>query len=407
MKTNFSLLFYMKKQKNYQIGAVSPIYLRITIDGTRSEVTTGRSIDPLQWNPRLGRAKGYKESVKSFNFYLDDLQVKIHEAHSQLTKENQKITAQMLRDRFLGKDKDRPTLLEVFKEHNRKMESLVGTEFSKGTMERYRTSLKHTVEFLNWKYKIDDAELAMVNHEFIAEYDYYLRSVRKCANNSAVKYLKNFGKIIRIALSNGHVTTNPLLNYRHTIKKLDRVHLTEEELLVISNKKMATERLEQVKDVFLFCCYTGLSYIDVKQLKNSNIVIGIDGENWISIKRQKTNVPSHIPLLPMASDILDRYAKNKVCLNMGMILPVLSNQKTNSYLKEIADFCGINKPITFHIARHTFATTVTLLNGVPIESVSKMLGHTNIQTTQHYAKMLDIKVGKDMALLKKVYADLI
>ena len=212
--------------------------------------------------------------------------------------------------------------------------------------------------------------------------------------------MKNFGKIIRICLSNGLLATNPFQNYKNKIKKVDRVYLNDEEIKQIANKPLASERLAQVRDVFIFCCFTGLAYVDVKNLKRGDIVTGIDGEKWISIKRQKTNVPSRIPLLPIAATLLNQYQYNRMCLNTGLLLPVSSNQKMNSYLKEIADFCGIDKPITFHIARHTFATTVTLLNGIPIESVSKMLGHTNIQTTQHYAKILDVKVGADMALLK-------
>jgi len=405
MKTNFSLLFYMKKQKNYQAGK-APIYLRITVDGKRCEVTTGRCCDPVQWNTTSGRCNGKKEEMKSLNAYLDNLQNKVFEAHRQLTEKDDAITAEKLRDQFQGKVAKQRTLIDIFKDHNQKMEALVGREFSKGTAERYRTSLKHTVEFLQWKYKISDIDIRKVNYAFITEYDFYLRSVRKCANNSAVKYLKNFGKIIRICLSNGWLAVDPFANYKNKIKKVERVYLTEQEIENMANKKMASERLGQVRDVFLFCCFTGLAYIDVKNLKSCNIVTGVDGDKWISIKRQKTNTPSRIPLLPVASALLNSYEDNPICLNTGMLFPVLSNQKTNSYLKEIADFCGIKKPITFHIARHTFATTVTLVNGIPIESVSKMLGHTNIQTTQHYAKILDIKVGADMALIKEKYLSL-
>lgn len=393
----------MKKPKNYQTG-VAPIYLRITVNGERSEVTTGRSCEPSQWNAISGRGNGKKEEMKSFNAYLDNLQNKVFEAHRQLTEKDETITAQRLRDQFQGKIEKQCTLIDVFKDHNHKMETLVGSEFSKGTAERYRTSLKHTVAFLQWKYNISDIDIRKVNHAFITEYDFYLRSVRKCANNSAVKYLKNFGKIIRICLSSGLLATDPFQNYKNKVKKVDRVYLNEEEINQIANKPLASERLAQVRDVFLFCCYTGLAYVDVKNLKRGDIVTGIDGEKWVSIKRQKTNVPSRIPLLPAASALLDQYQDNRMCLNTGLLLPVSSNQRMNSYLKEIADFCGIQKQITFHIARHTFATTVTLLNGIPIESVSKMLGHTNIQTTQHYAKILDIKVGADMAKLKNKYA---
>ncbi|MBC8986653.1 site-specific integrase [Pedobacter sp. N36a] len=402
MKTNFSLLFYMKKPKNYQNG-VAPIYLRITVNGSRSEVTTGRSCEPSQWNAISGRGNGKKEEMKSFNAYLDNLQNKVFEAHRQLTEKNDIITAKQLRDQFQGKAEKQRTLIDVFKDHNYKMDALVGSEFSKGTAERYRTSLNHTIAFLQWKYNISDIDIRKVNHSFITEYDFYLRSVRKCANNSVVKYLKNFGKIIRICLSNGFLATDPFKNYKNKIKKVDRVYLNEEEIKQIANKPLPSERLTQVRDVFIFCCFTGLAYVDVKNLKRGDIVTGIDGEEWISIKRQKTNVPSRIPLLPAASTLLNQYHNNRMCLNKGMLMPVSSNQKMNTYLKEIANLCGIQKLITFHIARHTFATTITLLNGIPIESVSKMLGHTNIQTTQHYAKILDIKVGTDMATLKKKY----
>jgi site-specific recombinase XerD len=405
MKTNFSLLFYMKKQKNYSTGS-APIYLRITVDGKRSEVTTGRSCDPSFWNTSSNRCNGKREEIKSLNAYLDDLQNKIYEAHRQLTEKCTTITAEKLRDHFLGKEEKQRTLIDVFKDHNDKMEALIGAEFSKGTAERYRTSLKHTVDFLQWKYKITDIPIKKVDHSFITEYDFYLRSVRKCANNSTVKYLKNFGKIIRICLSNGWLAKDPFLNYKNKVKKVERVYLTEGEIQLIANKTFGCERLEHVRDVFLFCCFTGLAYIDVKNLRKTDIVTGVDGEKWISIKRQKTNIPSRIPLLPLPLDLLRKYENCPICLNTGMLLPVASNQKMNSYLKEIADFCGINKPITFHIARHTFATTVTLLNGIPIESVSKMLGHSNIQTTQHYAKVLDIKVGADMVLLKEKFTSM-
>jgi site-specific recombinase XerD len=392
----------MKKPKHNQ-PLTAPIYIRITVDGKRCEVTAGRSCDPAQWNPISGRANGKKEEMKSLNAYLDDLQIKVFEAHRLLTEKNETITAEKLRDRLQGKEVKQCTLIDVFKDHNRKMEALVGTEYSQGTAERYRTSLKHTVEFLQWKYKVSDIDIRKVNYTFITEYDFYLRSVRKCANNSTVKYLRNFGKIIRICLSNGWLATDPFLNYKSKVKKVERVYLTEQEIEHLTNKKLFSERLDQVRDIFLFCCFTGLAYVDVKNLRTSNVVIGIDGEKWISTKRQKTNVPSRVPLLPAALTILTKYQNHPTCINTGVLLPVSSNQKMNSYLKEIADFCGIRKGITCHIARHTFATTVTLLNGIPLESVSKMLGHTNIQTTQHYAKILDIKVGADMALIREKY----
>jgi len=216
--------------------------------------------------------------------------------------------------------------------------------------------------------------------------------------------MKNFGKIIRICIANGWLIADPFLNYKQKRKTVDRVYLTTDELQTWANKSFSTDRLSQVRDIFLFSCFTGLAYSDVQKLKKRHIVKGVDGEQWIDTKRQKTNTPSRIPLLPTALHLIERYADHPCCEVNGYLLPVLSNQKMNAYLKEIADICGINKPITFHIARHTFATTVTLLNGVPIESVSKMLGHTNLRITQHYAKILDIKVGADMAQLRQKFA---
>lgn len=193
---------------------------------------------------------------------------------------------------------------------------------------------------------------------------------------------------------------NPFVNYKAKVKEVERAYLVQEEIQAIVDKEFATERLNQVKDIFLFSCFTGLAYIDVKQLTRSNIGLGIDGGKWIFTNRQKTDTRSNISLLPIAEEILDKYKQHPQCLNEGKLLPVLSNQKMNSYLKEIADLCEINKELTFHIARHTFATTVTLTNGVPIESVSKMLGHKNLRTTQHYAKILDKKVSDDMKVLR-------
>ena len=403
MKTNFSLLFYMKKQKNYQSGS-APIYIRITVSGKRSETTTGRECEPSRWNTGAGRANGTKEDTRAFNAFLDDLQTKVYQAHRLLTEADELITAETIRNKFLGKTEKPRSLIAIFKDHNKKVEALIGKEYAKGTLCRYQTSLKHTIDFLKWKYNLTDIDIKKVDHAFLMEYEFYLRSERKCANNSAIKYIKNFGKIIRICIANRWLIYDPFLNYKNKIKTVDRVYLTAGELQEMINKDMATDRLTQVRDIFLFCCFTGLAYADVKKLRRWDLVTGIDGEQWISIKRQKTDTPSRIPLLPAASTLMKRYANHPNCENSGRVLPVLSNQKMNSYLKEIADVCGINKPITFHIARHTFATTVTLLNGVPIESVSKMLGHTNIKTTQHYAKILDIKVGADMALLKKKFA---
>jgi len=221
-----------------------------------------------------------------------------------------------------------------------------------------------------------------------------------CSNNTAVKYIKNFNKIIKICLANDWLDKNPFNNYKSKIKEVERDFLSEEELQAILNKDFKTDRLSLVRDIFIFSCFTGLAYIDVKNLTKSHISIGIDGEKWIYTHRQKTESASKIPIIPITQMIIDKYENHPQSNNQDVLLPILSNQKMNAYLKEIAAICEIEKELTFHIARHTFATTVTLTNGVPIESVSKMLGHKNIKTTQHYAKILDKKVSEDMQVLR-------
>ena len=402
MKTTFSLLFYLKRPKNYEDGPM-PIYLRITVNGKRAETTSGRECLPGNWNSTSGRLRGTKEEAKSFNAYLDNLQSQVYEVHKLLTETGSLVTAETLKNRLLGKSEKARMLIEIFKDHNRKVAALVGNEYAPGTLTRYETSLRHAQSFIEWKYQVSDIDIKKVDHEFITGYEFYLRSEKKCANNSAVKYIKNFKKIIRICLASGWLTNDPFLNYKAKVKQVDRVFLNADEIKSISEKSFDTDRLNQVRDIFLFSCFTGLAYADVQKLKRTEIVKGLDGEMWIVTKRLKTDTPTRVPLLPSALTILDKYAGHPVCCNKGKALPVSTNQKMNAYLKEIAGVCSINKELTYHTARHTFATTVTLSNGVPIETVSKMLGHTNIKTTQHYAKILDMKVSQDMALLKLKY----
>jgi site-specific recombinase XerD len=220
-----------------------------------------------------------------------------------------------------------------------------------------------------------------------------------------MKYLANFKKIVLLCVKNGWLNKDPFFAFKMGKREVDRTALTSEEISAMVKKEFASSRLDQVRDTFLFCCYTGLSYIDVQRLRRSNIVDGIDNEKWIVIKRQKTDAPSRLPILPAALKILGKYECHPQCQVKGQLLPVLSNQRMNSYLKEISDVCGIQKNLTFHLARHTFATTITLTNGVPIESVSKMLGHRSIKTTQQYAKIVDRKVSDDMKLLKDKLAN--
>lgn len=404
MTTKIALIFYLRKSKINSNGLI-PIYQRITIEGKRYEISTGQFVEEAKWSVDAGRMKGNSEEARSINNRLDLVKTRIFDVERKLFLSNTPINLENFKNEYLGKKERERTLIPIFIEHNRKIKELVGSEYAPGTLERYETSLKHTKAFLQWKYNISDIDINKIDHAFITEYEFYLRSQRKCANNTAVKYIKNFHKIINICLANGWLTKDPFANYKSKVKEVIREFLTEKEIQDIISKEFVTERLEIVRDIFIFSCFTGLAYIDVKQLTNNNIVLGIDGDKWINKNRQKTDTNSKIPLLPTAQYILDKYADHPFCQNVGTLLPVPSNQKMNAYLKEIADVCGIKKDLTFHMARHTFATTVTLSNGVPIETVSKMLGHTNLKTTQHYAKILDKKISEDMQILKSKFSN--
>lgn len=399
LEQTLGILFYQKKQKNYTVGEV-PIYLRITVNGNRIEIATKQSCEPARWNSQAQRVRGTNEASRSINAMLDTLERQVHEIRRKLIEAHKPITADNLKSELTGQGESPKMLLEVFAEHNRQMAALVNQEYSPATVTRYETTLEHTRKFLRWKYRLTDIEITNLTYSFATDFEFYLKSERKCNHNSAIKYIGNMRKIVTICLKSGWLPKDPFFGYKMGKKEVVREYLTEAEIQALSIKEFTIERLSQVRDVFLFSCYTGLAFVDVFQLKASNIAKGVDDNLWIFTNRQKTDTPSRIPLLLPAKAILDKYADNPKCVAEGKLLPVMSNQKMNAYLKEIADLCGIPKTLTFHIARHTFATTVTLSNGVPIETVSKMLGHRSIKITQHYAKILDKKVSDDMQALR-------
>jgi site-specific recombinase XerD len=399
IEKTFSMLFYLKASRNDKDGLRS-IYMRITVESQRFEMSTKYKCHPEKWSPESHRAKGKSEEARLINGYLDSLQLKVHQSRKYLLDHDMDVNLDNIRNVLRGKTEQNRKILEIFAEHNEKMEALVGKEFAEGTLERYRTSYEHTKAFIQWKYQLEDLEIKKLDYDFISDYSFWLKSVRGCAHNTTVKYLGNFKKIVLGCIKRGWLIRDPFVGFKMAKKEVPRDYLTFEELEALEAKYFEIERLGQVRDIFLFSCYTGLAYIDVKKLKRNQIFVGVDKEKWIVTNRQKTNSNVRIPLLPRAQNLISKYKNHPKCEAEGLALPVLSNQKMNSYLKEIADLCGIKKELTFHIARHTFATTVTLSNGVPIETVSKMLGHKSLKQTQHYAKIVDFKVSEDMKKLK-------
>lgn len=402
MSVQLSILFYIKKSKANLQGYTN-VYLRITLDGKRAECSINRKVHIDLWNSRLQKALGNLPENQEINREIELIRNKIYTIEQKFQRDGIAYSAAQLRDVYLGKDKTKKMLLEIFQEHNDEVDSLIGKDFAAGTAERYRTCKKHVADFIKKKYKKNDIPVQDVDHKFITGLEYYLKNTRKCAHNSAIKYITNFKKIIRIAHANDWIDKDPFLHWKAKLKIVEREFLTEEEIQNIIELEFKMERLDQVRDIFIFCCFTGLAYADVKKLNRGDIVLGADGEEWVKTKRSKTDTRSNIPILPIAKAIIDKYKDNELLKEKDLVLPVLSNQKMNAYIKEIATLAGITKNLTFHLARHTFATTVTLTNGVPIESVSKMLGHTNLKTTQHYAKILDMKVSKDMEILRNKF----
>ncbi|WP_026837146.1 site-specific integrase [Gillisia sp. JM1] len=398
MQNLLSILFFIRKSKEKNADQAT-VYLRITYEGRRVELSTLRKVSLLKWNSKANKVSGSSAEAKQVNRNLDIIRNRIHEIYQKFLDKGEDISAIKIKNEFLGNNEDSKFILEMFEDHNVKMEQLVGKEYSFRTLQRYKTTQKHLAAFISSDLKMKDYPVKDIDTKFINSFIYYLKTALNQSHNTAVKYLAYLKKIVRVAYANGWLEKDPFYNFKLKLKIIDREFLTKDEIIKIMEKKFTIQRIENVRDIFLFSCYTGLAYSDVFKLTADDIVKGNDGNQWIKIKRTKTKSLSSIPILPVAERLIEKY-KDLESPN-GKLLPVYSNQKMNSYLKEIADSCGIKKNLTFHMARHTFATTVTLSNGVPIESVSKMLGHRSLKVTQQYAKILDEKLSEDMDLLKK------
>jgi site-specific recombinase XerD len=404
MKTQnntFGVIFYLRKYKATNDGK-APIYARITVNGHRTDVSVKRSIDPANWNANKGMAKGSKEEVVKLNNYLEQYRSGIVESYQHLLLQKKLITSELVKDKFTGEDQAAFTVCRLIEYHNTEQIQVL----EPGTMKNYYTTQKYIQEFIIERFGTKDKYLSELTYKFITDFENYLRNrtpdkgQKPLNNNGLMKHIERFCKMVNLAVRLEWINRNPFHAYQLKFDKVEREFLTKDELTRIENKHFNIVRLQVVKDLFIFSCYTGLAYIDVFNLTPANMVEKSENNIWIMTNRQKTNEPVKVPLLPKALEIVEKYKGHPQALAEGKVLPTLSNQKLNSYLKEIADICEITKPLTFHIARHTFATTVTLTNGVPIETVSKLLGHSKLTTTQIYAKVIESKLGDDMALLK-------
>ena len=401
MKSTFTVLFYLRKNRPNSKGLV-PIMGRITINGERAQFNTRTDIHPDQWDNKSERSIGKSVESTKVNRLLDAIRIKITDLYHKHLNEYGYALPEKIKNIILGIDTEkRKMLLEYFAEHNEYYLLKIGKDTSKITHGRYELTKDRLFEFLRKEYRLSDIPVIELTPIFIERFFIFLQDIHSCSNNTALKFIQRFRTVFNYIKNTGaDIKADPFVSFRFRTKKVVREVLTQDEIDIIYKKVFLTERLTQVRDIFVFACYTGLSYIDIVQLTEDNIKKAFDGHLWIMTKRQKTAVPSNIRLLEIPLEIVEKYRGQQ---DNEKLFPICSNQKMNEYLKEIGIICGINKSITCHTARHSFGTTVTLANGVPIETVSKMLGHSDIKTTQIYAKIIDQKLSSDMNDLAKSY----
>jgi site-specific recombinase XerD len=398
MKNKIVTHFYVKESKK-DLNGEAPIYLRITINRERAEISTNRRINPANWDRASERVSGRSESARIINSTLNNILSNVEKQYSGLNAQDKWISVNQLISELKGKGTNQMTLVHAYEFHLKNLEKLSGIDYAVTTVKKYGYTLNSLKRFLKSEYGITDIKLCDLNHNFIERYHAYLRTSENLMHNSAAKCVKHIYRIISISITNKWILQNPFKDFSCNYVSLNRSYLTEDEIESIYGKDITINRLSKVRDLFIFQIYTGLSYIDMAGLTDDNIEIGIDGKRWIVINRKKTGVRSSIPILPRAQEILEKYSRDPQCLSENRLLPVCTNQRMNGYLKEIADLCDIKKKLTTHLARHTFATTITLSHGVPIETVSKMLGHSDLKTTQIYSKVVDRKIADDMKSL--------
>jgi site-specific recombinase XerD len=400
----FHISFELKKKRAK--NGEAPVYVKIYVDGKRLEIATRCYVAIRFWDAARSEIRHSHPDYSHYNTMLSSIRSEITRQFLLMASNSSQVNVSDLKNKYLKKE-DKPvekTVNQAFEYHNIKVEQLVKAgRLSDETLLRYKITKNKVIAFMQKVYKVSDKPLKEIRRSFVADLEHYFLTEDGLHSNTAYKYLKNFKKVITMAIGNEWMTYNPFNQFKFTYQWKDREVLTQEEINILIAKEFKVARLSEVRDVFVFCCYTGFAYIDVFNFEKDAVMRGLDGEFWLKTYRQKTGTKESVPLLPTAMALIEKYQTNKYCITHNKLLPVNSNQRYNAYLKELAEICGIKKTLTSHIARHTFATTITLSNGVPIETVSSMLGHKNIKTTQIYAKVVEKKVSEDMKLLREKF----
>ncbi len=399
----FTLSFIARKARALRNGEY-PIFVRITVSGQISEMNLGRSVAPENWDQKRTMSKGRSRRDLELNKYIEVVKARFLEIHNMLVREGKMVNPKILRDHFLGTVEKPQMLCDVFRETNvKRKEELDRGDIVQATYQRWERCVVYLEEFLKLTQNMEDMPIKDVTSGIIDDFEHFLRMKKGCANNAAVRYVRCVKNVMQYALAHKWISHDPFIGKKYQRTHTERKHLNEVELKAVMELDLKDlPRLEVVRDTFVFCCFTGLAFCDIKSLKRSDITTDAEGNTWIRKAREKTGEMSVIPMLAVPRRISEKYAANPVVLQKNVVLPVITNQKMNAYLKEIADLARIDKHLTTHLARHTFAS-LSLSNHVPIESISKMLGHSDIRTTQIYAKMQEKTIYEDMASMRQKF----
>ena len=400
-RTRFTFIFFVKRGKLLKNGE-APICLRITVNGIAVESQIKRSVPPEAWDQNTQSVKGRDRRAQETNECIRMLKIRTLQIHRDLELSGAHFTARLIMNKVFSAEEKR-TLLSIFRRHNDDIRKLIGIELEKRTVTRYDSCCRYMEDMIKAVYGKDDVTLAEVNGEFVRHYEMHLKVVRGCQANTVIRYMKCFKKVIHMALANEWMTKDPFVGIHFSAKPVNKDVLTKDELDILIKRQFRIKRLEYVRDVFLFCCFTGIAYIDAYALRAEHIVRDNKGDLWIKKTREKTDIEFHVPLLKIPQQILEKYKDDPGCERTGRLLPIYSNQKMNDYLKEIASLCEIKKYLTTHTARRTYATTVCHESGVAIENISKMLGHTDTRMTLHYTKIADSRIKKDMEQVREIF----
>ena len=398
---NFSIRFLVKALKSDPNKSF--LYLRLSLRKEKKEIALKIKVNPELWNQQQQCMDGKSESSKVINNEIEMIKTRLRKIYNDLRFQNGEAKMDEVLNVYLGNNRlhGKHSLLEIFDIHNKRAAALEGKGYAHNTIVRFNTTRDHVANFLKVTYKQNDIDLSKLNFQFIEEVHNYFVVSKKCCHNTSVKYIRIIKKIIKLAIQYEWLDKDPFINFKQSLDEVPRGHLSERELDLLEELILVKYKDQRVRDLFIFCCYTGLSYCDAASLRQDQIVVYPDGELWINIHRKKTGGKTHIPLLDKALAILEKYKNDPECDVKGTVLPFVSNANMNTTLKILAKMAGIKKNISMHLARHTFATTITLNNDVPLETVSQLLGHRSLRTSSIYAKVLDKKTDKDMKLLKE------